>query len=171
MALFIVRPLSPRFPPLMSATKTSQFAARVRRLREKLGLSQSELAARIGTGVKQQSLDQIERGLVSRPRFLPELAQALGTSVQWLLTGEGAPTLAPAKAPMDVDVNLLRDVFIAVENVLVKKELQLPPDQRAHLVGALYELMREEEDRSTEQLMQAANSIVSYDQLIRVEKA
>lgn len=154
----------------MSSPTILTLAARVRHLREKLGLSQAELALRMGAGVKQQSVDQVERGLVSRPRFLPELATALGTSVQWLLTGEGEATPAPLKAAMDVDVLLLRDVFTAVESVLAKKDLQLPPEQRAHLVGALYELMREEENRGPEQMLQAATSIISYDQLIRAGK-
>lgn len=44
--------------------------------RERMGLSQSELARVIG--VSPQSIQQLESGLVARPRYLPELSEALG---------------------------------------------------------------------------------------------
>ncbi|SOB76152.1 Phage repressor protein C, contains Cro/C1-type HTH and peptisase s24 domains [Marinobacter sp. LV10R510-11A] len=60
---------------------------RVLRCRKQLGLTQQELAKK--TGVKQQSIQQLEDGLVKRPRYILELAEALGVAARWLLTGKG----------------------------------------------------------------------------------
>jgi transcriptional regulator with XRE-family HTH domain len=143
---------------------------RIRQLREALALSQADLAARL-PGVKQQSIDQVERGLVARPRFLPELAEALDTTVAWLLTGEGPPDRAPPrsdqKVNIDIDTELLRDVLLAVESVLAAQRLELEVKHRAQLIGALYELMRTQEKRNAEMLAQAAANIINYDQLMR----
>ncbi|MBT6959844.1 MAG: helix-turn-helix transcriptional regulator, partial [Rhodospirillaceae bacterium] len=49
--------------------------ARVRQCRLALSWSQADLANRIG--VKQQSIDQLESGKVSRPRYIVELAESL----------------------------------------------------------------------------------------------
>ncbi|MBI3419189.1 MAG: helix-turn-helix transcriptional regulator, partial [Proteobacteria bacterium] len=93
---------------------------RVRALREEKGWSQSALAAQLPS-VRQQSIDQLENGHVKRPRFLPELAQVLGTHVQWLLTGQGARAAARARKDSVIDADLLRDVFVAVEDVLAQR--------------------------------------------------
>ncbi|EJT2168083.1 LexA family transcriptional regulator [Salmonella enterica subsp. enterica serovar Cerro] len=60
-------------------------SSRVKSKRIQLGLNQAELAQKIGTS--QQSIEQLENGKTKRPRFLPELASALGVSVDWLLKG------------------------------------------------------------------------------------
>ncbi len=146
----------------MSSPSPTTLGERVRFLREKKGMSQSELAGAL-PGVKQQSIDQLEQGQVRRPRFLPELAVALGTNVQWLLTGE-----ENAPAPdTEIDTALLRDVFVAVENVLAQKKLHLDTAHKANIVGALYELMQDETQRGPEALNQAAANVVDYDQLMR----
>nr|AAD50896.1 434-GCN4-linker [Cloning vector pLS3] len=60
-------------------------SSRVKSKRIQLGLNQAELAQKVGT--TQQSIEQLENGKTKRPRFLPELASALGVSVDWLLNG------------------------------------------------------------------------------------
>lgn len=70
---------------------------RVKMLRERMGLSQPELAARLG-GVKQQSINQLERNKVERPRYLLELASVLGVDPRWLETGLGAGPDLPHSA-------------------------------------------------------------------------
>ncbi|MFP9227574.1 LexA family protein [Pectobacterium cacticida] len=62
-------------------------ASRVKFKRDELGLTQSELAEKVGTS--QQAIDQLENGKTRRPRYLPELASALGVTVDWLLSGVG----------------------------------------------------------------------------------
>ncbi|MGB1876236.1 MAG: XRE family transcriptional regulator [Rhodospirillaceae bacterium] len=61
--------------------------ARVRQCRLALSWSQAELASRIG--VKQQSIDQLESGKVSRPRYIVELAESLNVPMDWLRHGKG----------------------------------------------------------------------------------
>lgn len=48
----------------------------IKAAREKLGLSQAELAARAGTN--QQTIDRLERGLTRLSKYMPEIRKALG---------------------------------------------------------------------------------------------
>lgn len=62
-------------------SRTCYFAAmgvgaKIRARREELQLSQADLAARIG--IKQQSLDAIEKDRTKKSRYLPEIAEVLG---------------------------------------------------------------------------------------------
>ncbi|MBO7206404.1 MAG: helix-turn-helix transcriptional regulator [Kiritimatiellae bacterium] len=69
------------------STYAGRFAARLRELREKAGLSQAELAEK--TGAKQRSVSNWETG-TAQPSFnqLPLLADALKTSVRNLMPKE-----------------------------------------------------------------------------------
>ncbi|EKQ6526314.1 TPA: helix-turn-helix domain-containing protein [Klebsiella aerogenes] len=58
-------------------------SSKVKSKRVQLGLNQADLAQMVGTS--QQSIEQLENGKTKRPRFLPELASALGVSVDWLI--------------------------------------------------------------------------------------
>lgn len=59
---------------------------RVKSKRDLLDLTQGQLAEKVGTS--QQSIEQLEGGKTKRPRYLPELAKALGVSIEWLLDGK-----------------------------------------------------------------------------------
>jgi transcriptional regulator with XRE-family HTH domain len=64
---------------------------RVKRLRSALNWSQAELARR--ARVPQQRISALEAGGVGAPRNATALARALGTTADYLLTGQGmAPT-------------------------------------------------------------------------------
>lgn len=65
---------------------------RVRRLRQSRGLTQAALGKLVG--MSQQTVHTIEQGDSQRPRRLPELAQALGTSVDYLAYGTGPREVA-----------------------------------------------------------------------------
>lgn len=65
---------------------------RVRRLRQSRGLTQAALGKLVG--MSQQTVHTIEQGDSQRPRRLPELAQALGTSVDYLAYGTGPRDVA-----------------------------------------------------------------------------
>lgn len=73
--------------------------ARVRQCRLALNWSQAELADRIG--VKQQSIDQLEAGKVSRPRYIVELSEALNIPLDWLRHGKGQVHLSRPTAGRD----------------------------------------------------------------------
>lgn len=72
--------------------KMKTIADRVRSLREGRGWDQSELARRISAISKKkvmpQSIQQLEAGEINRPRYLPELARSLDTTIDYLLTGK-----------------------------------------------------------------------------------
>lgn len=61
----------------------SVLAERLRQARDARGLSQIELAERVG--MKQTGIASIEAGSVERPRKLREIARALGCDEAWLL--------------------------------------------------------------------------------------
>lgn len=66
--------------------------SRIRNLRLHLGISQIGLSRE--AGCSQQMVCSLERGGVKLPRNLPRLAEVLGTSPRWIITGvagDGAP--------------------------------------------------------------------------------
>ena len=75
---------------MKTATKT--IGDRVKERRTALGLSQPQLAKRVG-GISYQAIQQLERGGTSR--HLVSIARALGVTAEWLQDGHGP---APAKA-------------------------------------------------------------------------
>lgn len=58
---------------------------RIRARRVSLGISQRALAKRVG--VSRQTIQAIEYEKSDRTRFLPDIAEALGCSVEWLVHG------------------------------------------------------------------------------------
>lgn len=60
-------------------------AERLKSAREKLGLSQAQLAEMVG--LSQQSVAKIENGDTLQPRKIKEIAKALQVSQKWLLLG------------------------------------------------------------------------------------
>lgn len=64
--------------------------ARVADERERLGMSQQELATRVtrlGYKISQTGIDKIEKRDTQRPKCLKELSLALNVTQEWLLTG------------------------------------------------------------------------------------
>ena len=95
---------------------------RARQRRRDLGLSQSEVARRIG--VKPQSVQQLEAGKIAKPRYILDLANVLQVSPDWLSHGrsgkppidrtgiagvgfQSAPVSLPATQEMPRDVPVL----------------------------------------------------------------
>lgn len=68
---------------------------RVVYLRDKLGLSDTQLAKAIG--VQQSTIFSLTSGRTETFRKINKLAEALGTTSQWLLTGQETPKDVPAK--------------------------------------------------------------------------
>ncbi|MGJ0580824.1 helix-turn-helix domain-containing protein [Xenorhabdus bovienii] len=77
---------------------------RVRNRRVEMNLTQVELAAL--SGVKQQSIQQLESGMTKRPRFLLELSKALKCSLEWLQYGTSDPsTEEQSSTPSQAELN------------------------------------------------------------------
>jgi len=74
---------------------TPEVGRRLKTLRELLGLSQSQLAKKLG--VAQNTLSQWERGERDIPTsVLLKLHSIAGVNLHWLLTGEGEPFVKPS---------------------------------------------------------------------------
>jgi transcriptional regulator with XRE-family HTH domain len=94
------------------------FAQRVKQLRDKLGLSQPQLAKKIGT--HYVNIANIERGAVENPRYLSKLAEALETTPSFLINGTKSE-----KVLVDTPVHLLR----------TDKEVLSDPDKELYVVS------------------------------------
>ena len=71
---------------LSDTERRKQFGGRVRIMRELLGFTQAELAAKVG--ISQQSITTYETGRREPPfKNLVALSRALNTSIDWLVTG------------------------------------------------------------------------------------
>ena len=66
----------------------TEIGHRLARARREAGLTQAELAARIG--VAQRSIQGYESGAGTPYRHLRQLAEAVGRPAEWLLRGDGA---------------------------------------------------------------------------------
>lgn len=75
---------------------------RLNRALELTGISQSELARRIG--IKQQSISQISSGKSARSRYTTQIAEALGINVHWLATGDGSIGLGVGNVEQGPDI-------------------------------------------------------------------
>ena len=67
---------------MVSGMRKAVVPARAVTARTALGLTQQEVAGRIG--VKQQSIDKVERGETKNPKFLVDLAEVLQVTPGWL---------------------------------------------------------------------------------------
>lgn len=67
----------------------SNLGQRIKETRKKQSISQKALAEKLS--VSQQAIQQVESGKAQKPKYLYELAQILGVSYEWLLTGQDMP--------------------------------------------------------------------------------
>ena len=69
---------------------------RIKAARKHAGLTQSQLAERVG--IAQTAISQLESGKTLRSSYLPQIAEACGVSVIWLASNIGPMIIAPAQA-------------------------------------------------------------------------
>lgn len=87
---------------------------RIRQLREKAGLSQSDLAMK--AGVSQGTISQLEKNPNQKTKHLVAIARVLDCSVDWLEKGTG-PIERPKKVAIVPDES---DEFIAIRKVVFR---------------------------------------------------
>jgi transcriptional regulator with XRE-family HTH domain len=80
----------------MAEISLQTLGARIRYYRERLGLSQDELALRVGAA--QQTIQSLESGKIRKSTFLPHIAKVLGVDFDTLLSGNNL--LTPATKPV-----------------------------------------------------------------------
>jgi transcriptional regulator with XRE-family HTH domain len=81
----------------MTEISLPTLGARVRFYRERLGLSQDELA--LSVGAAQQTIQSLESGKIRKSTFLPHIAKALGVDLDYLLFGRDQ-TVVSATQPI-----------------------------------------------------------------------
>lgn len=63
--------------------------SRVKAEREALGLTQTQLAERVGDGLSQQAVDRLEKRDSATSQWVVGIADALQVSLRWLISGKG----------------------------------------------------------------------------------
>ncbi len=103
----------------MAESRSLGEAIRLRRL--ELGMSQEELAERIGADVRQSDVSRLERGKILFPRLerLNQIAAALGMSIGTLLIESGWFTDEDSAQIQDTDI---RDTGLSVPIVVADDE-------------------------------------------------
>lgn len=95
---------------------------RLKIAREHAKLTQIELAER--SGVKQQVISKIERGMQHDTGAIIPLARACGISPYWLDSGEGGMTSQSPTASIESLPELIRDVIELMKNVDLRGQLK-----------------------------------------------
>ena len=84
---------------------------RIRAARQKAGLTQRELADKVG--IAQTAISQLESGKTQRSTYLYQIAEACGVSTTWLVIGSGSMELsAERRAAVEKD----RQAWKAIED-------------------------------------------------------
>lgn len=86
--------------------ETATFGDRLAGAREALGLSQEDLATRLGVRIRTIRAWE-DDAAEPRANKLHMLAGLLNVSIRWLLTGEGDGLQAPAEDPRPADIGAL----------------------------------------------------------------
>lgn len=104
---------------------------RIKELRDKLGMSQAELAAKVG--ISQTGLSSIEKNLTQQSGSLIPIAKVLGTTPHELLTGLPAPVDTLKLNPEYLEVFLR-----LAPQELKKKGLEPTPQLMAKVIASAY---------------------------------
>lgn len=142
---------SPILPP-MRTMERSEFGLRLFQARKHAGLSQLELAQKVG--LSQNNVSHLELKGLGSPK-VADLAQACGVRVAWLARGEG-PMLDPQERPQARDVveetaaryaasdspDDFRAIAYTLAEALEKANLSPPIGKFLELVEATYRRLR-----------------------------
>lgn len=101
---------------------------RVRHYRERLGLSQEELAARVGAA--QQTIQSLESGKIRKSTFLPHIARQLGVDFDALLSGGEHPALTQGARALPMASSRRVPLFSTRDCALVQAYLRDPSAAR-----------------------------------------
>lgn len=115
---------------------------RLRQVRQHLGFTQEEMAKRINTDAATVQRYELGKSPAKAPP-LWELHNKFAVSLDWLFSGVGTMFLRQPDAglhtPVAKDLETLVQIVRAVEVELRDGHLILTPDQKAKLIGHLYE--------------------------------
>lgn len=107
---------------------------RLKQARKKAGLSQSDLAERVG--IKQASISEIERGLVRTSGYLIQMAKALDVDPLWLSEGVGESSSFRAKPAIESNAVLIGAMSAwDPEDSLDSDEVEIPYYEQVEFAG------------------------------------
>jgi len=116
--------------------KNSSLGQRVRDLRNAKGWTQTDLANM--AGVTYQNIQFCENDKIKMPRYIKELAESLGTSIEYLVKGEEQPNVVHIQqhiSIVSVDNPVKPDPNYDYHLVKVKKGEPLFVPKEAEIVG------------------------------------
>tara|TARA_R110002110_G_scaffold360232_1_gene570024 strand:+ start:109 stop:537 length:429 start_codon:yes stop_codon:yes gene_type:complete len=110
--------------------------SRVKELRKEKGWTQTDLANM--AGVTYQNIQFCESNKIKMPRYIKELAESLGTSIEYLVKGEEQPNVVRLQqhiSIVSVDSPVRPDSNFDYHLVKIAKGKQLFVPQDAEIVG------------------------------------
>ena len=116
--------------------KNSSLGQRVRDLRNAKGWTQTDLANM--AGVTYQNIQFCENDKIKMPRYIKELAESLGTSIEYLVKGEEQPNVVHIQqhiSIVSVDNPVKPDPNYDYHLVKIKKNEPLFVPKGAEIVG------------------------------------
>jgi transcriptional regulator with XRE-family HTH domain len=116
--------------------QNSSLGQRVRDLRNKKGWTQTDLANM--AGVTYQNIQFCENDKIKMPRYIKELAESLGTSIEYLVKGEEEPNVIHIQqhiSIVSVDTPVKPDPNYDYHLVKIKKNEPLFVPKGAEIVG------------------------------------
>lgn len=124
---------------------------RLRKARKHAGITQPQLAEI--SGVAQQTISKIERGMQQSSTEIVSLAAACGVRPEWLDNGTG-PMEAPKAAeerPVygdkeDKELKMYLDVIEAVDEMLESENIVVTPAEKRAKVEQVIKKIRQEKD-------------------------
>jgi len=111
----------PSMEPETLGEQAGSVGFRVRHYRERLGLSQEELAARVGAA--QQTIQSLESGKIRKSTFLPHIAKELGVDFDALLSGGEQSIIAVGVRPLLMASTRRVPLFSTRDSLLVRTYL------------------------------------------------
>jgi transcriptional regulator with XRE-family HTH domain len=116
--------------------QNTSLGQRVRDLRNKKGWTQTDLANM--AGVTYQNIQFCENDKIKMPRYIKELAESLGTSIEYLVKGEEEPNVVHIQqhiSIVSVDTPVKPDPNYDYHLVKIKKNEPLFVPKGAEIVG------------------------------------
>jgi len=117
----------------MDMSSGAAISERIREIRRRRGLTQAELAERLG--VQQKKISDIERGrTLPNPEFLIAVRERMGVTIDWLLTGEGPQEVSEVESALSLDRGRIGRIFRELNDLLKEGGLEeyLAEEQAAY---------------------------------------
>lgn len=110
-----------------------KYGERLRTAREKVGLTQQQLAEKIHGITSQMNISKLERGDATGSQFTAQFAHACQVSALWLATGEGEMELPQLAPPQQRLLDLARQMndaelaaFLKIGRAMAEQDEEAP---------------------------------------------